>query len=581
MEKIIVWDFSGIQGYLYNIQKNKSATKRLKWRSTFIEILLEKIKDDLKEKLWKQNFIDEKWNRWKDYIINWGKFILICDKFDQNKFDDFKKDLEEKLLIQFYGELKIIFWISDYIENDFKNSLNKAFENLEKNKNKAFSSVFTKDWKWNSNEFVIEEKNEKWENIRWTDSVCGFSRWDLKSVKKWFDRYIDDILNDEWLDAIWQNTANDIIISNFIAWNEWWKKEVIIFENEKIKLEEKYKKYLPRFQNDEELKEYNKNKSEKEKARKNDLKSFEGIAWKDNFNKLACLKWDIDDLWKLFMFWLNEDNYKENYKILSEKLDDFWNKTLYEIIWNKNIYTVYAGWDDFLILWKWDEIIEFYIELKEAFKKFVISEEIMNLLKDKTKIITFSWAINLFWPHDTFFTVVKQTDNLLDEAKNKSSYKNNINIFWKVISNWDFKKLFEEIKEFEKKYELYENEKSIVSTWTLRFLLDIAKKIILDENKWVDENWNQKDFFEYGLWKAELFYMLWRNYNIKKDKLNEQEKLKNEFWIYINWMILHNYVDINNDWIYKSLSWNNDLFKEKVIKKLFVMMSYILYKLRS
>ncbi len=540
-KEIIVCDFSGIQGYLYNIQKNKSATKRLKGRSTFIELLLEKVKVDLKNALWNCD----------DYIISWWKFIIYCNDFNKDKFDNFKKDLELKLLNQFYGELKIIFWVSDYDENDFKISLNKAFEDLEKNKNKTFSSIFIESWKWNSDIFVIEEKNDKWESIRWTESVCRFSRWDLIKVKKWLDSYIDDILIEEWLEWIWQNTANDIIISNFIAWNEWWKKEITIFEKEKIKLEEKYKKYLP------------KNKDWEK------IKSFEEIAWKWNSNKLACLKWDIDNLWKLFMFWLNENNYKENYKLLSEKIDDFWNKKLYEIIWNKDIYTVYAWWDDFLILWKWDEIIQFYIDLQNKFKEFTNNDEIQSLLEKKQNI-TFCWAINLFWPHDTFFTVVKQTNNLLDEAKTKNN-KNNINIFWKVIWNDDFGKLFNETNKFVEKYSILDKEKNIISTWTLRFLLDIAKKIILDENKWVDENWNEKDYFEYGLWKAELFYMLWRNYTTKN-----WNDLKDDFRSYINWMILH-----NMDEKFGSLSWNNDLFDKNSWEKLFVMMSYVLYKLRG
>ena len=83
-KKIIIWDFSWIQNYLFDIKKNKSATKRLKWRSVFIEMLLEKIKEELKnEEIGK--FED------KDYLVSWWKFILICDDFDKDKFDKFDK----------------------------------------------------------------------------------------------------------------------------------------------------------------------------------------------------------------------------------------------------------------------------------------------------------------------------------------------------------------------------------------------------------------------------------------------------------------------------------------------------------
>lgn len=555
-KKIIVWDFSLIQKYLYDIKKNKSATKRLKWRSVFIEILLEKVKNDLKEKLW----------NCEDYLISWWKFILICNEFDGTKFSEFKNKIEEKLYKQFYGELKIIFWTSNYDEIDFKTSLNEAFEDLAKNKNRSFENIFIENWVWNSEKFVFEEKNDKWENIRWTENICTFSRWDLidRNIQDW---YINKIIQEEEVKWMWLNTKNDIIISNFIAWNEWWNKKITIFWNEE-RLNSEYKKYLPRFEKEEEVAIFNKNKNESEKVKKWDIKSFEGLAWEWKFNKLACFKWDIDDLWKLFMFDLKLENYKENYKKLSEKLDNFWDKTLYTIISNKNIYTVYAGWDDFLILWKWNEIIEFYIELKNKFKIFTNSEEIQVLIKEK-KEIHFSGAINLFWPHDTFFIVVKQSEILLSKAKENG--KNNINIFWKVIRNDDFEKLFEEIIMFEKKYDIYNKDNKIISTQTLRFLLDIAKKKILEENKWISENWTEKEYFEYGLWKAELFYMLWKNY--KTRNLNDDIDL---FRRYIDWMILK-----NDEKSFASLSWNNDLFDNHSWEKLFVMMSYLLYKLRG
>ncbi len=83
MKTIIIGDFSWIQNYLFNIQKNKSATKRLKWRSLFIEMLLEKIMQDLKN--YKEKIADfEK----EDYIISWWKFILIWEKFN---IENFKK----------------------------------------------------------------------------------------------------------------------------------------------------------------------------------------------------------------------------------------------------------------------------------------------------------------------------------------------------------------------------------------------------------------------------------------------------------------------------------------------------------
>jgi len=205
-KKIIVWDFSGIQSYLFDIRKNKSATKRLKWRSLFIEFLLEKIKEGLKEKLGAENFIDENlneksdgklknenWKKW-DYLVSGGKFILICNNFDEKAFKEFKKDIENKLFKQFYWELKIIFWISDWDcnENSFKIALAKAYENVEKNKLKAFETVLIDNWKWNEKEFVFSED-------RWPSKVCKFSR----------DRLINKEMTEIIENEIWKDFFSD------------------------------------------------------------------------------------------------------------------------------------------------------------------------------------------------------------------------------------------------------------------------------------------------------------------------------------------------------------------------------------
>ena len=514
MKFIIIWDFSGVQNYLFDIKKNKSATKRLKWRSVFIEMLLEKIKDDLKKKLW----------NCEDYLVSWWKFILICENFEKEKFNEFKKEIEGKLFKQFYWELKIIFWNSE-IDWDFKIALNRAYEEVEKNKLKAFENVFIENGKWDEKMFVFEED-------RWTDKVCKFSRGDLIKIKKWFDWYIDDILEEEVVDGIWLNTANDIIISNFVTDNKWWKNEIKIFD-ENLKIDEKYKKDLP------------KNKDWK-------IKSFEELAQWWKFNKLAVLKWDIDNLWEIFQFWLKEENYKENYKKLSEILDNFWKKELYKIIENKDLYVVYAGWDDFVILWRWDMIIEFYKDLLEKFKEYLKNSWVNEILDWKTyEDIHFSGAINLFGPHDTFFTIIKQAENLLEEAKNWE--KNQVNIFWEVLKNEDFTKNFEEAKKFEGNFV----KTDTVSIWTLRFLLNIAKKKILEDNDWKNKNWDEKVFFEYWTWRAELFYHLGRNYKTKN-----WDSLKDEFRKYIDWMLLWNEV-----WENRNLEWD----------RLKVLMSLILY----
>jgi hypothetical protein len=212
------------------------------------------------------------------------------------------------------------------------------------------------------------------------------------------------------------------------------------------------------------------------------------------------------------------------------------------------------------------------------------NNEVISLLKEdlieeknweKIAKIHFSWAINLFWPHDTFFTVVKQAENLLEEAKKWD--KDKINIFNQVLKNEDFEKLFQEAEKFYTKFV----ETDVVSISTLRFLLNIWRKIKLEKNAGKDENWKEKDFFEYWTWRSELFYHLGRNYkgDIRwwEQKIPNDKKLKIEFRNYIDGMLLK-----NKEKEFKSLvGWNNNLFDSEVGEKLIVMMNWCLYRKRA
>jgi hypothetical protein len=137
------------------------------------------------------------------------------------------------------------------------------------------------------------------------------------------------------------------------------------------------------------------------------------------------------------------------------------------------------------------------------------------------------------------------------------------------LKNEDFVKILQEAKEFKQKFV----DTDIVSMGTLRFLLDIWRKIKLEKSDWKDENWNKRDFFEYGTWKSELFYHLGRNYGgevWRKTQKKSEEKIK--FREYINWMLLKNWVEK-----FESLSWNDNLFESEIGEKLIVMMSLLLY----
>jgi len=576
---ILIADFSWIQGYLFNIKKNKTATKRLKWRSFFIDLILEEIKEYIKK---------NKVCNWeaKEYITSGWKFILICDKFNEEKFNIVKKEIEDLLLKSFYGELKIIFWKSEWDEKkeSFKEALNNAYEDLERNKLQPFKSVFVNDnWEWDTEAFIFSK--EEIDRKPW--NVCKFTNDRLvdeemsKIIKEEYLNNSEESISDffwtkdfqwtkkekEQIEMISKEAWNDILITywlkggNNLGIKGLWLKNIDIKKILKVKENNEYEKGIPLSKNKGIILDFNELS-----------KNWDDDNW---FNKLAILKGDIDDLWNIFQFKLENVKYKDNYKNLSVSLNKFWSKNLYDLIENKfknKLYVIYAGWDDFLIIWRWDIIIDFYIILLNEFKAY-IKKAINNKnnnedkieLQGKDKKIHFSWAINLFSPHDTFFTIVNNTSSLLKEAKDKSDEKNKINVFWQILNNDEFIQIMEEANKFIKKFKILNKDESLVSVSTIRFLLDIWKEIKIIENWWEDSNENILNFFEYGTWKGDLFYHLWKNYS-KKEKL--------EFKDYMDWMLLK----IDN---FQSLSWKNDLFKDNKGDKLIVMMNYILYKIKD
>lgn len=225
LQTIIVWDFTGIQEYIYNIRKNKAATRRLRGRSIFIDTLLEYIK----------NWVIDELGKCEEYVVSGWKFVIIANHFDERSFLSFQRKLEEKLYTQFYGQLKIIFWITEYKEWEFKSSLDNAYKNLEENKFLPMKNLLQESWKWEESRFIFE-------NDRGNESVCSFTKWDLKSVfldDPLYAPFVNSLLVEENLDWLSLNVANDLAISDFVTkkWSEW---KIRIFENEYINLNKKF-----------------------------------------------------------------------------------------------------------------------------------------------------------------------------------------------------------------------------------------------------------------------------------------------------------------------------------------------------
>lgn len=98
--------------------------------------------------------------------------------------------------------------------------------------------------------------------------------------------------------------------------------------------------------------------------------------------RIAVLRADVDNLGNLFVKGLGHTSGDKNietlsrYAALSRSLSRFFKSHINHIAANnkRNLVIIYAGGDDVFIVGAWDEIIDFAIDLREAFRKFTLNK---------------------------------------------------------------------------------------------------------------------------------------------------------------------------------------------------------------
>ncbi len=106
--RIMILDLPSIQKFIYDIHSTKYALKTLKGKSVFIQLLLEDIKLFIAKKLQLSPFFE---------LFNaGGKIALLIPDLPGQELDEKIKNLqaeiEEKLFMQFHGELRLVLGIS-------------------------------------------------------------------------------------------------------------------------------------------------------------------------------------------------------------------------------------------------------------------------------------------------------------------------------------------------------------------------------------------------------------------------------------------------------------------------------------
>ncbi len=276
--------------------------------------------------------------------------------------------------------------------------------------------------------------------------------------------------------------------------------------------------YVPRISQDEvDIKKYNDDEGTFEEG---EIKTFHMLSEDaKRFNEsgdlvgegfLGILKADVDNLGRIFV-----EGFKGNVSIskivsLSRMMDFFFTGWLQNKLKQRytSVYTVFSGGDDLFLIGPFDQIIDLALEIDKHLKEYTKNEDIhlscgVYFAKDKIPV----------------YQMAQRTEDILEEAK--SSGKNRIGIFGRVIT-WD---RFEKMIEDEKFVQLLDRvkEKSWAFVYSLFWYIHSAERALSSVSKK-----NISEAARDMMWKPLFVYQVYRNLGGKKG----DDTLKEEFLDY-------------------------------------------------
>ncbi|WP_277640948.1 type III-A CRISPR-associated protein Cas10/Csm1 [Wolinella succinogenes] len=499
---LICGDFFGIQKFIFDSVPAAKASKILRAKSAYIQILTKIIAFYIVEELGLsyQSIIS----------TNAGKFEILGINTEETKtkLKVIQKEIDEFFIKNYFGETGIgVSFVeaslSDFIiEGQYKERLRKAVdEAVESSKFQKFDL---------SNISPVMEYDEGIDN----QNLCP-----LCGKRKIVDEYCKVCID---FVKIGENLAksNYLIISKGFG-QPWifgdyfisFAKKPKVYENQDIAIfdianDEKFRGFAKW-----ELASYVKKNGEA-------IETFEDLAdascggGEEGIKAIMSLKGDVDGMGKYIS---NKDNEVTNsfarFNFFSRMMDYFFSVYASEKMKGKNIYTVFAGGDDIFILGAWDEVLEFAKELREDFMKFASGSG-----------LTISMGMVLTKPNKPINFVAQIAEEGLEEAKNykptqeqKDKEKNAITLFGETIG-WeeyilDMLPDFEIINDMAKKY-----PETFNTAFWYRLLEFCDMRANLDDK----ENLDIKN----ALWKSKLAYSFRRNIMEKHKDKNFDEVLK-------------------------------------------------------
>jgi len=493
---LINGDFFGIQDFIFNEIEAKSASKVLRGKSAFVQLLTKVIAFYIVDEL-ELGFLS---------IISEsaGKFEILAPNSDEikEKLKKIQKELNNYFVKDFFGEtgLGISFiecGLFDFIVKDnYKKQRDDLSKEVEKTKLNKFDLL-------NSNYEI------KWDKELNNQNQCFACKKRVGSDRENIDKKVCDncfrfikigkeLTKKHYL-VINKNSGIEIFDGYYISFVDkkedikGYKNNIAVFDISKDTNFEGYAKW--------ELSSYVATKFVEDKDKDNIL-TFEELAQnsvKDGLidgkreygiEAIMSLKGDVDNMGNF----IRDEEHSltssfASYNFFSRMIDYYFSVYVPYLMKEnfQNTYTIFAGGDDLFVLGAWDEVIELSKRVRNDFIEFA-----------KGSPLTFSVGMILTKPNKPVNFIARVSEEALEKAKDMDE-KDAISLLGETVKWDDYlddNGLKEELK-------LLDDNSSML--YRLLELIELSKR--------------SKNDPKATIWKSKLSYIFGRNMDLNKKEV--------------------------------------------------------------
>ena len=490
---LIAGDFFGIQKFIFNAVASSKASKILRAKSAYIQILTKVIAFYIVEELGLsyQSIIS----------TNAGKFEIlgVNDDETKQKLEKIQKKLNTFFIENYFGEtgIGVSFAecsLADFIvEGQYKDGLRKRVDKaVELSKFQKFNLTEAE---------AISSVDEDIDN----QNLCP-----LCSKRKIVNEYCNDCNK---FVRIGESLPKKQYLS--ISKNS---GQIKIFGNHYINFSDEVERTdnamaIFDISNNEAFNGYAKWELGSYVHMSDDgVTTFEDLANNSQYETkaLMALKGDVDSM-GVFIKNSTVTNSFARFNFFARMVDYFFSVKASQMMKGRNLYTVFAGGDDIFILGAWDEVIEFAKELREEFMKFASGSE-----------LTFSVGMVMTKPNKPINFVADVSERALEKAKDykkeqkpQEKEKNAITLFDQTASWIDYQDMLNDFKVIQIMAKKYPDEFNTAFWYRLLNFCDMR------------ENLDSEDVdIKNALWRSKVAYMFKRNIIDKHKNENFDEVIE-------------------------------------------------------